>query len=164
MSVHTKTENKKPHNNWKSVSLWRHVFRELWDSHSVLLGCATVRTLETEVINHTQLQMAFIVTDFVQKQKTAYATQQLVTQQSIFSRSVHTGSSLLQRWISTTFTSCNFILLSLGSLNWDSNKNTAPKEDNFQKDRKCNLPSSSYTHSGVAEVLDFSHFYKNKNV
>lgn len=151
MSVHTKTEHKKLHNNWKSVSLQQYVFRELWDSHSVLPGWATVRTLETEVINHTQSQTAFIVTDFVQKQKTAYATQQLVTQQNIFSRSVHTGSSLLQWWISTIFTSCNFILVSLRSLKWDININTGDKEDTwiiFRKTQKAVWHPALYRFSG----------------
>lgn len=82
--AHTKKEHqKKLHNNWKCISLWWNVFREWWASRSASLGCATVHTVQTEVINHTK-------TDFVQKQKPACATQHLVTLQNIFSRSVHT--------------------------------------------------------------------------
>lgn len=54
------------------------------------------------------------------------ATKNLVTQQNIFSRSVHTDSSLI--WWSTTCTSFNFMLKSLDSFNRDS-KNTGHKED-----------------------------------
>lgn len=47
-----------------------------------------------------------------------------------------TESSLLQWWIS----SCNFILMSLGSLNWDINKDTRHREDTwiiFRKTQKA---------------------------
>lgn len=66
LSVPTKTECKKPHNNWKSVSLWQRVFRELRDSHTQLC-CCTVHWRQKSLI--TELQTVLIVTDSVQEQK-----------------------------------------------------------------------------------------------
>lgn len=146
-----KQNTKNQYNNWKCISLW-------WNVFSALHGCATVHTEQTEVINHTH-------TDFVQKQKPACATQHLVKQQNIFSRLVHTDSSLIWWWITTTWTSFNFMLKSVDSLNRDS-KNTGHEEDrdNLQKDKKGSLASSTYIDPVVAEILDSSHFFKNQNM
>lgn len=165
LSVHTKTEHKKPHNNRKSVSLWWYIFKELWD-FCVLLGCATVRALETEVINHTWLQTAFIVTDIVQKQKTAHHTAVSYTAKYFLKVSTH------WKFCAMIVNIINFYILQLQTREvWllelsyrQRYQAQGGHMDNFQTDTKGSLASSTCTDSMVAEVLGFSHFFKNQNM
>lgn len=138
LSVHTKIEHKKMHNNWKSVSLWQYVFRELWDSHRYCLVVLLYSALQTEVINHTVANGAHCNRSSAGTKKWIYNTVVSYTAKYFLKVGTHCKVFFCYNGeYQEVFTFCSFILVSLGSLNWDTNKNTENKEDTWRIFRKA---------------------------